>query len=182
MTQADIDINERLKTVRSAEEKRQVLERRKWQERLVLLPLLVLMTIAFFLFGRVVVVGQSMMPTLKSGEALPILKAYRWLSPLQVGDVVVIKPSPDRGDGQELIKRVVFIQNARGDLPWPAVFKTITRGDLPALGVFTRRALLSRVPPGGIVVMGDNFDNSVDSRDFGPIFDRDILGKVMMRR
>ena len=36
------------------------------------------------------------------------------------------------------------------------------------------------VPPNAVIVMGDNFDNSMDSRDFGPITQRvKLLGKVI---
>ena len=89
--------------------KRQRLERLKRLERIVLLPILAIVALAFFSFGRAAVVGQSMYPTLKSGQRLILLKVWRPLSPLKVGDIVVIGSREGKvARDQEVVKRIVL--------------------------------------------------------------------------
>ena len=36
------------------------------------------------------------------------------------------------------------------------------------------------MPPGSVFVVGDSVDASLDSRDFGPVPAREIVGKVVL--
>ena len=131
---------------------------------------------------RVVVSGHSMEPTLHDGDALLAWK----LAPrdkLGPGDVIVFRHT----DGTELIKRIVFVQNAQGTaLPPEEVqvpggvrsFKTLFRdynSDVAA------GRLPKPSPDNTIYVMGDNTDNSEDSRAFGPIRPDQIVGQVYVK-
>lgn len=158
--------------------RRERLERLKRIERLILLPVLALVAGAFFLFGRVVVVGQSMMPTFQPGQRVTILKTWKQLAPLKEGDVIVIGTRDGKKNRDEdVIKRIVFIQNATGTRPWPESL-TIPTGTYPTAMLFhdPRVTLNAR---GGIYVLGDNINNSTDSRDFGAVYETEILGKVL---
>lgn len=161
-----------------AERRRRIARIRKI-ELAILVPLLIGAYAAFQAFGTVQVVGNSMSPTLKNGQRLLILKAYRRLSPIQVGDVVTIYGRSQNVAGAEVIKRVVFIQNARGDRPWPERIAT-------PVGEYRRTDLFpDGAPdcptnvPNGIYLLGDNITGSEDSRDFGPVQAQDVSGKVV---
>lgn len=154
------------------------LERLKHLERLILLPILLLVAGAFFAFGRAVVVGQSMFPTLRSGQRLVILKLWRPLSPLREGDIVVIGPREGRATrDQEVVKRIVFVQNASGTRPWPSQVTTPT--GVYSVALLFRGSTVNLNTPHGIYVLGDNINNSTDSRDFGAVYESEILGKVI---
>lgn len=162
----------------SEETRQQRLERIKNIERLILLPILLLATGAYFSFGRAQVVGVSMHPTLQPGQKVTIVKAWKLFSPLREGDVVVIGVRPgQRHRDEEVVKRVVFIQNASGTRPWPENLVT-PAGTLRTARLF-REGFVNLNIPKGIYVLGDNINNSTDSRDFGAIFESEIIGKVL---
>ncbi|MBB6050550.1 signal peptidase I [Armatimonas rosea] len=154
------------------------LERLKRLERLILIPILLVVVGAFFSFGRVVVVGQSMLPTLKPGQRVTILKTWRLFSPLKVGDIVVIGTRDGKKNRDEdVVKRIVFIQNAGGSRTWPQRLNTVS-GSYPTTDLFHDEHV-SRSAKGGIYVLGDNINNSTDSRDFGAVYESEVIGKVL---
>ena len=132
-------------------------------------------------FGRAKVVGHSMEPQYQEGDPLVILKTFRIFSPLKSGDIIVIRKKSGELAKEELVKRVVFVQSKEGNAPFPKSFIT-SRGPqqsdefFPWFGESTEE-----VPPGGVIVVGDNFDVSQDSRDpeVGVIKDDEIVGKVL---
>jgi signal peptidase I len=124
-----------------------------------------------------------MEPRFHGGDSLIILKTFRIFSPLKVGDIVVVAKKEGETAGQELIKRVVFIQNAEGNAKWPESVET-SRGPLPMRLLFPTEVMgIRKVPANDICVMGDNFEVSSDSRDpeIGPIAPSEIVGKVLVR-
>lgn len=147
--------------------------------------------------------GQSMDPTLEDGEFLLVnsivyskvdLQALaRWVpfwepgAPAERhvfhgperGDIVILH-HPVTGQERDLVKRVIGLPgetlrirdgvvyiNGR-ELIEPYV-KEPWRGDLPEL----------TIPAGAYFVMGDNRNNSLDSRVFGPVSEELIVGKAM---
>jgi signal peptidase I len=156
------------------------LEKIKRIERIILLPILAMAGAAFFILGRVEVVGESMMPTFQDGQRLLVLKSWKQFSPLKVGDVVVIEPAAKKGREAQIIKRIVFLQNAEGTLPWPGMVKT-SKGDMLTPTLFPPGAFATPIPPNSILVLGDNIENSTDSREFGPVAISEIYGKILVR-
>ncbi len=148
---------------------------------LFIVILLLAGTIAWRLFGTVVVDGESMMPTLRSGESLTVMRKFKWFPVLRVGDIVVLKPDDARSDGNAVIKRIVFIQNKNGTAVWPDTLKT-KFGTFASTDLFppdNPNCVLNR--PNGIYVMGDNLEHSEDSRDYGAVTVSDVYGKVLGR-
>lgn len=146
---------------------------------------LALMILLFmFVFRYVSVEGNSMLYTLHDKDKLVISNlAY---TP-KTGDIVVVKFSP-----KPLIKRVIAVggQKVRIDYENWAVYvdgvkldETYVRKiagvsmECPAnapIGEFT-------VEEGKVFVMGDNRNNSKDSRELGQFSVNDILGRVIFR-
>jgi signal peptidase I len=154
------------------------LRKREWT---VLALLLATVTVAYFNVKRIVVHGVSMQPTFKSSQSVFVWTSVR-RSSLRRGDIIVFR-SPD---GDEYIKRIVFIQNANGSEQPPEDVWT-TDGPQPFEYLFESFYKDGKDIPGTrpvddrtIWVMGDNYQQSKDSRDFGPISPKSILGKVMM--
>lgn len=113
-------------------------------------------------FVAVRVHGSSMAPTLRDGDRV----LARRVRPdrLRCGQIVVVAHRGGPGDPPFLIKRAVALP---GDVA----------PGLPAL----RPAAGSRVPPGSLVVLGDNAAASFDSRQAG-YFGADTLVGVVVRR
>lgn len=116
------------------------------------------------MFRVAMVKGESMMPTMHDGQ---FVLATRRLSRLHRGDVVLVRRRPGT-----LIKRVAYL---------PGDCVSVLDRELFA-GVedyFDHMQGCLVVPRGRVVVLGDNRPNSEDSRHFGPVAVRDIIGKVI---
>ena len=137
---------------------------------------LLIAVLAFYNVKRVIVHGISMEPSFHSGQTVYVLTSVR-PSSLKIGDVIVLHSD----DGDELIKRIVFIQNEQGTAAPPQSVWT-PDGEKPFGEMFDnydKLASEARLDGRSIWVMGDNYDHSEDSRDFGPIAPKSILGKVV---
>ncbi|MCQ8187049.1 S26 family signal peptidase [Streptomyces rugosispiralis] len=124
----------------------------------------------------VTVRGGSMEPTYRDGERVLVRRGGR----CAVGQVVVVRqedggrpsPAPSQavaavGNAQDwMIKRVAAVA---GDRPPP--------GALPA-----PYATDGPVPPGALVLLGDNTHNSYDSREAGYFPAAHVLGTVLRPR
>jgi signal peptidase I len=179
----DPELAARLTAFHEEEERKRALRAQVAKERRFLIPVFIFVVAMFPNFGRAKVVGESMVPQYRSGDALVILKTYRIFSPLKPGDIVVVRKQTGELAGEEIVKRVVFIQNEAGNAPFPQTFMT-KRGVQNSAEYFPWLVQGEEtVPPRGIIVVGDNADVSQDSRDpaVGVIRDAEIVGKVLNR-
>ncbi len=115
----------------------------------------------------VTVTGHSMHPTLSAGDRVLVHRSD--ISDLRPGQIVVFQPpAGDRTWPRWAIKRLVAVP---GD-PLPAEMLAAA-DDTPGLLI---PELL--VPPRKLLVMGDNADESFDSRHFGFVPAERLLGVV----
>jgi len=131
-------------------------------------------------FMVVEVTSNSMFPTLLIGDRIVFLKdAYRHSNPLR-GDIVVLRRP--NGDGELIIKRVVGLQ---GEVIAAYRGKVYINGkplDEPYVGgVVTTWIKPTLIPEGHVYLLGDNRPSSEDSRDFGPVPIKHLLGKAVLR-
>ncbi len=141
--------------------------------------LVIAILIHLFLAQATRVEGYSMEPTLYGRQRLIIEKlSYRLHKPDR-GDIVVIRvPGFDEllikrviglpGDTLEIKNGVVYINGQVLDEPY---VNGHPRGNYPR----------TKIPEGYIFVMGDNRNNSNDSRSFGPVAIQNIVGHAWMR-
>jgi signal peptidase I len=137
-----------------------------------------------FVFESFIVVGDSMEPTIKSGDYVFINKlAFVRKEPVR-GDIIVAKPRDRRG---KVIKRVIGLPGERFAIEDEKV--VIRTGRLDAGEILVEAYLSSaRTPETGITLtnidpleyfaLGDNREVSIDSRELGPVDSWDIKGKV----
>jgi len=143
-----------------------------------------LMVILFlFAFKYVTVDGTSMLDTLEDGQKLIITD----LTTYEQGDIVVIC---EPGNEKPLVKRIIALggQTVEIDFATWTVSVDGVKLDEPYVryisGVSMRSDGFSGhivVPEGTVFVMGDNRNGSSDSRKFGCIDSRNILGEVVYR-
>jgi signal peptidase I len=121
----------------------------------------------------------AMTPTLAIGDH--ILVSKRGLGPPRPGDVVVFIWPKDRS--KDFVKRVVAVEGETIEVrDRQVIVDGVTRDDPHATwtndGGKTGHWGPTTVPPGHVFVMGDNRDQSYDSRFWGPLPIADIKGKV----
>jgi signal peptidase I len=162
--------------------KKQKKKPRTWRRTLV--EIVVIVTVAFalamlvqaFIVKPFTIHQISMRPTLEEGDRILISRlSYHFHDP-KAGDVVVFHSPVDASE--DLVKRIVAVAGDTvairdGDL-WvnggavrePYLLKQDFRGEFPE----------TVIPGGQVFVLGDNRNNSGDSRLFGPIDVDEIIG------
>lgn len=156
---------------------------RKWRgikALYIVLPVILVLFLVFrFVVGASVVDGNSMENTLKSGD---LVIYSRLEKDVQRGDVVAYSmPS-----GDFYIKRVVAVAGDTVDIQDGKLFVNgVEETDDRVLGktriessMFTYPITISE---GHIFALGDNREDSVDSRGHGPINLQQVIGVVQLR-
>lgn len=136
-----------------------------------------------FLFRLVDVVGDSMNPTLEDGDKMVVSDLF--YKPKQ-GDIIIFRK--DEYKSEALVKRVIATegQTVEIDFTKGRVYVDGELLDEPYIAEPTKNQIdftgTQIVPEGCVFVMGDNRNESADSRDsrIGMIDERLIIGKVLL--
>ncbi len=141
--------------------------------------LLIALAINFFVAQPTLVRGYSMEPTLHQEERLLVEKvSYRFHQP-QRGDIVVLKVAQEP---IPLVKRVIGLPGETVEIRQGKVYVNGQHLDEPYLRQTPYGNMPARpVPAGSIFVLGDNRNNSNDSRYFGVVPLDDVVGKAWLR-
>ena len=143
----------------------------------------VLLFLMVYVVSITQVVGDSMSPTLDNQEVLILNKAKYRFTDVKRGDIIAFTYE----DTKYLIKRVIglpgdhisiidnkvyingryYVEDYLKDVDTPDF-------DLQDLGY-------NEVPEGMYFVLGDNRDNSLDSRKIGLVSKEDIIGEIALR-
>ncbi len=141
---------------------------------------LVVFLIFVFVVGFQQVVGPSMSPTLKEGNIILVNKMKYRFSKIKREDIVVVSVKH-----KVMIKRVIGLPGETVEYKDNKLYingkyyeedfidtNTVKTEDFAVNGV---------IPEGKYLVLGDNRENSEDSRDYGLISKKDIIGKAWIR-
>ena len=158
-----------------------------WQQELVeslrdvVIVFAIFLLVYMLLFRVVVVDGSSMNNTLYHGDRLILLSSTVYTDP-QPGDIIVASME-DFNNGNCIVKRVIATEGQTVYIKDNVVYVDGEPIDEPyALGQTLAPIYMLEpvvVEPGYVFVMGDNRENSTDSRMIGQIDKREILGKVL---
>lgn len=125
--------------------------------------------------GRFRIEGSSMEPNLHDGEYVLIDKVSYMLHTPERGDVVVLVRPGER----DYIKRVIGLPGDTVEIRGGQVVVNGLMLDEPYLNEPIRADVAARqIEPDRYFVMGDNRNNSSDSRSFGAIEATDIVGRA----
>jgi signal peptidase I len=162
-----------------------------------ILALLIVLPIRYFLFQPFLVQGASMEPNFSSGDYLIIDEiSYRFRMP-QRGETIVFYYPKDKN--QRFIKRIIGLPGETVYILGTEVYvKTLDNKILDFSGLqyskgidaqeneIFKQALENRsqkiyLKEDEYFVMGDNRLHSYDSRSWGPVSRKDIIGRVILR-
>ena len=153
--------------------------------REILMILAVFMLIYVLFFRVVVVVGDSMNDTLVDGDRLLLISSTLYNNPKQ-GDIIVASKDSFR-NGECIIKRVIATEGQVIDIDFASGAVYVDGEEIEELYLasptFDNEGMVFplTVAEGCVFVMGDNREDSMDSRSpqIGLIDEREILGKVI---
>ena len=150
---------------------------------IVLGALAMALVVKTFLIQAFYIPSLSMSPTLEVDDRVLVNKLSYDLHEVNRGDVVVFHSPRQSGEAKDLIKRVVGLP---GDTLESRNGHLVVNGRLleePYLQASEQTDDLERViiPSGHVFVMGDNRDNSSDSRVFGPVAESLIVGRAFVK-
>lgn len=186
------------------EKEKQVVEQKSpepQEENVVVEIIKTLVTAAILAFGIRTFVAEaryipseSMQPTLEINDRLIVEKiSYRFRTP-QRGDVVVFRPTEElkkQGYKEAFIKRVIGLPGDTVEVKNDKVF--VNGEELPEKYIFVPEdipGIKSRpqrpygpttVPEGQYLVLGDNRNNSLDSRSWGFVPRENLIGRATVR-
>jgi signal peptidase I len=134
------------------------------------------MLVQFFLVKPFTIHQVSMEPTLMEGDRVLINRlVYHFRDPKR-GDVIVFH-SPVHA-GEDLVKRIVAVAGDRVAVRAGSLYVNGVAANEPYLREQNIRGEFpeTTIPPKHVFVMGDNRNNSGDSRLFGPLSTDSIIG------
>jgi signal peptidase I len=122
----------------------------------------------------------SMQPTLHDGDRILLNRLSYRLGEPKVGDIIVLHDPED--SSEDLVKRIVGVANDRIEVKGGKLYRNGVAQNEPYLleQVIQEDTPEQVVPPGHVFVMGDNRNNSLDSRRFGPISKSMIIGRAFV--
>jgi signal peptidase I len=138
---------------------------------------LVLLALRVFVVSPLRVDGDSMAPTLRSGDVAVVRK----FGAPHAGQVVSLR---DPQDGSPVVKRVVALGGQTVEIRDAYLYVDGVQVDEPFVdhsridGVYFGPVT---VPAGDVFVLGDSRNGSIDSRVFGPVPAGSVTGRVLVR-
>ncbi len=152
---------------------------REWVETL-LATLLIFLFVESFVVQGFKVYGSCMEPNLYTGERLLGNKLIYRMDGIHRGDIVVFRP-PHRPD-TPFIKRVIGLPGEILEIRHNQVYINGRCLSEPYLQIsWHDNRSAERTPPGMVFVMGDNRDNSSDSRSWGDLPLGNVQAKAWLR-
>ena len=179
-------------------ETNQILHKKNQKDKygiILVTVLLILMVLLLFIRNNVcciaLVDGDSMYPTLKNQE-LYLVDRYNYTP--SNGDIVMIRADPNLVGTQHIVKRIIAVggETVRIDYEDNKIYVEGVPLDEPYVNaeyadpMFVKGDLADEpfcVPSGYVFVMGDNRNDSLDSRSvlIGPVRVSNVIGRLTMR-
>ena len=151
----------------------------------IVIAVVLAMLVQKFIIRPFVVNGESMDPTLATGDYLLIDEVTYRLREPERGDVVVFRAPPE--PTKFFVKRIIGLPGDTVSIGGSIV--TITNAEHPKGFILSEpfithnsvNQIVTKVPEGEYFVMGDNRTGSFDSRSWGTLPKENIRGRALLR-
>jgi signal peptidase I len=150
-----------------------------WLGNLIVL-LLAVAFVVIFLYQPVKVEGTSMLPGVEDQERIFVNRFVYRIEPISRGDVIVFRYPRDTS--KSYIKRVIGVEGDRIRIVDGLVYvngEPLTEEYVPQQYTDWRSVPELTVPRGNYFMLGDHRNMSSDSRDFGPVEQKFVVGKAV---
>jgi signal peptidase I len=167
----------------------------KPSQSLMLLKRCIILTASIaagFLISRIFIIlfiinDSSMMPNIKKGERAVVFK----IGQMREGDIVLVQSPVEphksllkriiarENDTVEIINKKIYINNKEYSFSWDT--RSLDSRDFPSSFTFRDNMPLVKLKNMEYFIIGDNLDYSFDSRAFGPIHEKSIIGKLIFK-
>lgn len=131
-----------------------------------------------FVIGLQQVIGPSMSPTYKEGNVIVVNKLSYKIGDIKRGDIIVLSESE-----KYMIKRVIGLPGEVIEYKNNRLYVNGKEQEEKYLdsNVYTEDFVSKTIPEGEYLVLGDNRSDSLDSRDYGFISKKHVIGKVWFK-
>ena len=150
--------------------------------KIVIIALVIVIPIRYFLFQPFIFKGQSMEPNFEDSNYLIVDElSYRFRDP-QRGEVVVFRYP--RNVSQRFIKRIIGLPGEKIEIEASVVMvdgKILDESEYFPSGVQTLGNIQISLDENEYFVLGDNRISSFDSRQWGTLPRKNIIGRVYFR-
>lgn len=152
----------------------------------VVITLAIVLPIRIYIAQPFIVSGESMEPTFETGQYLIVDQLSYRFSDLERGDVVVFK-LPQNDSNKHLIKRLIGLPGESIKIESSFVYvKKVGSDEYEMLEedyikYHSNESVMFDIGLDEYFLMGDNRNNSLDSRFFGPVKEGFIRGKALVR-
>jgi signal peptidase I len=142
----------------------------------IIVALLIAFFIKQFMFAFFQVSGDSMIPTFINGERVLVDKIPYYFHEPNYGDVIIFHATPT----EDYIKRVIGKPGDEIEIKNGNLYRNGQKLSEPYIKepMNPRQIFKIKVPSDELFVMGDNRNNSKDSREIGPIELHQVIGRV----
>ena len=153
-----------------------------WLElvELVIIAVVLAFVIKAFVFEPFYIPSGSMYPTLQVNDRIMVSKLSYHLSSPHRGDIIVFKFPQD--PSRDFVKRLIAVGGETIEIRNSALLingRPVPENYLPAGLKFDNYGPV-KVPDGSYFMMGDNRNNSDDSRYWGMMPGKNIIGKAVL--
>ena len=148
-----------------------------------IIVVIVVFLLLIFVVGLQQVVGPSMSPTLKEGNIIIVNKLVYRFKNIQRNDIVVLSQ-----DEKYMIKRVVGLPGDNIEYKDNYLYvngvkykEKFLSNDVVTKDFSLKDLGYDKIPDNMYLVLGDNRENSLDSRSYGLVSKKNIIGKTFIR-
>lgn len=149
-----------------------------------IVTIILILFIVLYVVSITQVVGNSMYPTLKDGEVLILNKFIYNFKDIDREDIISLRYA----DTKYLIKRVIGLPGEKIEIINNKLYindkeyqEDYLKNNLKYKDFYLKDLGYDKIPKDMYLVLGDNRENSLDSRKIGLIKKSEINGKILLR-